>query len=1030
VTSDASTARAGIAAVDRRRLTLAVLIGFLAVFAIGNYVLPLGRLPTHWWSDVFWTVASLAAALKCFAASRAASPPLRRSWQLFALACFSWFVGMLIWDYQELVLHQFTPFPAWPDAFYFLFAVFMALGVFFYRDGTPGLSVTLLEASQLGIFVSCIVIAHLAVFAQPLRMVAEPTLYVAVALSYPIVFMSLLVYAVAALGLRVRGTARRPLAYVVAGIAAHAIGDFFYAYELLGGTYQAGHHLDIVWLIGFALIFWGAGIQSPGAAPDQRNREFDLQRLHTGRMLPVAALTLATLAVFAFRHTLQVDDYHRLLYPVLCLVAFSALRERASSTLEARYSSELLASESRLRQLFFATPALTSITRLSDGTFLDVNNGYLDATGYRREEMIGHTSTELGLWADPDDRVRVLARLRDRQPVRGIDIRIRTRSGAIREVLASFEPMRIGDEECLLGIALDVTERKIAEAEMRKLSGALEQAADTVMITDPQGLIEYVNPAFEEITGFSRAEVLGKNPRLLNGGLQGPEFYQALWDTLERGQVFSEVFINRRKNGDLFYEQKTITPLRDASGAVTHFVATGRDITDRIEVEERLRFLAHHDTLTELPNRALLLERLQRDLAAAGSAKRKLGVLFLDLDRFKIINDTLGHDTGDAMLRQLSERLLHRLRPNDSIARFGGDEFVLLINDIKSVDELASLAERMLIALLPPFDIHTTALHVTASVGISVYPDDGEDSGTLLKHADAAMYRAKEMGGNTFQFYSAEMGSHAMKRLTLENDLRMALDRGEFVLHYQPQIDIESGRVVGVEALLRWNHAERGLVGPLDFIPLLEETGLIVAVGRWVLESALAQLAEWHRAGWPSLSVAVNLSSHQFHEPELAERLADYLRTYALPARCVELEITESTLLQHIPATTATLEKLSQHGLGIALDDFGTGYSSLSYLRRFPIDTLKIDRSFVRDIPADSNAAAITRAIVVMAQSLQLRLVAEGVELEQQRDFLRSLGCSTMQGYLFSKPLDAAAMTRYLQTTLAPTDGTAPPASH
>jgi diguanylate cyclase (GGDEF)-like protein/PAS domain S-box-containing protein len=1020
VTTDTSATQAGVNGVDQRRVvTLVGLSAFVSVFAIGNYALPFAQLQTHWWSNLFWTIAALAAGLRCFATSREATGTLRRAWLLFALACFSWFVGMLIWDYQELVLHRFTPFPAWSDAFYFLFAVFMALGVFFYRDDTPGLSLTLLEVSQFGVFVSCIVIAHLAVFAQPLRMVDESTLYVAAALSYPVVYMSLLVYAVGALWLRMHGAARRPLVYVVAGIAAHAISDFFYAYALLGGTYQAGHHLDIVWLIGFALIFWGASIHAPGAAPNQPGGELDLQRLHTGRMLPVAALTLTTLAVFAFRHTLQADDYHRLLYPVLFLVAFSALRERASSALEARYSSELQASESRLRQLFFATPALTSITRLSDGTFLEVNNGYLDATGYRREEMIGHTSVELGLWADPDDRARVLARLQDRQPVRGVDIRIRTRSGAIREVLASFEPMRIGDEECLLGVALDVTERKLAEAEMRKLSGALEQAADTVMITSPEGLIEYVNPAFEEITGFSRAEVLGKNPRLLNGGLQGPEFYQALWETIERGEVFSEVFINRRKNGALFYEQKTITPLRDASGAVTHFVATGRDITDRIEVEERLRFLAHHDTLTELPNRALLLERLQRDLAAARSAKRKLGVLFLDLDRFKIINDTLGHDTGDAMLRQLSERLLHRLRPNDSIARFGGDEFVLLINDIKSMDELAALAERMLIALLPPFDIQATALHVTASVGISVYPDDGEDSGTLLKHADAAMYRAKEMGGNTFQFYSAELGTHAMKRLTLENDLRMALDRGEFVLHYQPQIDIESGRTVGVEALLRWNHAERGLIGPIDFIPLLEETGLIVPVGRWVLEAALTQLAEWHRAGWQSLAVAVNLSSRQFHEPELAERLAECLQVHALPARCVELEITESTLLQHIPATTATLERLSELGFGIALDDFGTGYSSLSYLRRFPIDTLKIDRSFVRDIPDDSNDAAITRAIVVMAQSLQLRLVAEGVELEQQRDFLSSLGCRTMQGYLFSRPLDAPAMTRYLQSTQA-----------
>lgn len=1020
MTSDTRITQPGIPTVEQRRLTLAGLIAFLSLFAVGNYTLPPGQLQTHWWSDLFWTVAALATALRCLATARTATGTLRRAWQLFALACFSWFLGMLIWDYQELVLHQFTPFPAWSDAFYFLFAVFMALGIFFYRDGSPGLSITLLDASQLGIFVSCIVIAHLAVFAQPLRMVDQSPFYIAAALSYPVAFMSLLVYAVAALWLRIRGSARRALGYVVAGIAAHAISDFFYAYALLGGSYEAGHHLDIVWLIGFALIFWGASIQPPGMVAEDRTIDQDLQRLHTGRSLPVAALALTMLTVFSFRHSLLAEDYRQLLYPVLFLIAFLTLREWATSSVQARYASELRASESRLRQLFSATPALTSIARLSDGTFLEVNNGFLEATGYRREEVIGHTPTELGLWADPDDRERARALLHDQRPVRGIDIRIRTRSGTVREVLASFEPMRIGDEACLLGIALDVTERKLAEAEMRKLSGALEQAADTVMITTPDGLIEYVNPAFEKTTGYSRAEVLGENPRLLNGGLQGPEFYQALWETLLKGEVFSEVFVNRRKDGALFYEQKTITPLRDAAGAITHFVATGRDITDRIEVEERLRFLAHHDTLTELPNRALLLERLKRDLAKASSSRRKLGVLFLDLDRFKIINDTLGHDTGDAMLRQLSERLLHRLRPSDSIARFGGDEFVLLINDIKSVDEVAALAERMLIALLPPFEIHATALHVTASIGISLYPNDGEDSGTLLKHADAAMYRAKEMGGNTFQFYSAEMGSHAMKRLTLENDLRMALERAEFVLHYQPQVDIETGRVVGVEALLRWQHAERGLVDPPDFIPLLEETGLIAPVGSWVLETALAQLRDWHRAGWQSLAIAVNLSSRQFHEPGLAERLAGCVQKHALPAHCVELEITESTLLQHIPATTATLEKLSELGFGIALDDFGTGYSSLSYLRRFPIDALKIDRSFVRDIPDDANDSAITRAIVVMAQSLQLRLVAEGVELQQQRDFLRSLGCTTMQGYLFSRPLDAAAMTRYLQAALAP----------
>lgn len=1001
---------------DQRRLTLAALTGFLLVFAIGHYALPLGRLQTHWWANLFWTVAALGTALRCWITARTSTGSLRRAWHFFALACFSWFIGMLNWDYQELVLGQFTPFPAWSDAFFLLFAVFMALGIFFYRDGTPGLSVTLLHVSQFGILVSCTVMAHLTVFAQPLRVVDQPSISVAAALSYPIAYMSLLIYALATLWLRVLGPARRALVYVVAGIAVHAITDFFYAYALLGAEYEVGDQLDIVWLAGFALIFWGASIYTPGAVPHDQAGGLDLRRLYAGRILPVAALALTMLTVFFFRDALNAEDYQRLTYPALLLATFIGLREWASSALERHYGNELRDSEARLRQLFFATPALTSITRLSDGTFLEVNNDYLKATGYDREEIIGRTSVELGLWADPKDRARVLARLRDNPPARGIDVRVRTKSGTIRDMLASFEPMRIGNEDCLLAIALDVTERRLAEAEMRKLSGALQQAADAVMITTPEGLIEYVNPAFEKTTGYGSTEVLGRNPRLLNAGVQGRDFYQALWETLERGEVFSEVFVNRRKNGELYYEQKTITPLRDASGATTHFVATGHDITDRIEVEERLRFLAHHDTLTELPNRSLLLEWLKRDLAGARSAKRMMGVLFVDLDRFKIINDTLGHDAGDEMLRQLSERLLHRLRPSDNIARFGGDEFVLVINDIKSVDELAALAERVLAALLPPFEIQGTALHVTASIGISQYPRDGEDSGSLLKHADAAMYRAKEMGGNNFQFYSAELGSHARNRLTLENDLRMALERGQFALHYQPQIDAGSGRVVGVEALLRWNHPERGLVAPRDFIPLLEETGLIMPVGHWALQTALAQLAAWHQAGWQSLVMAVNLSSRQFHESDLPERMAVAAQTHSLPAASVELEITESTLLQHIPATTAALERLSELGFGIALDDFGTGYSSLSYLRRFSIDTLKIDRSFVCDLPDDSNNAAITRAIVVMAQSLNLDLVAEGVELERQRDFLQSLGCTTMQGSLFSKPLDATSMTHYLET--------------
>lgn len=1007
------TKRSGITTSASR---VAVIVFFL-VFAVGHYLLPMGSNAARWWADLFWTAASLAATLKCFHTAQLSTGSARRAWGFIGLACLSWFIGMLIWDYQELIAEQLTPFPFWSDAGFLLFALFMGVGIFLYRGGTTGFSVTLVEISQFGIFVACVVLTHLAIFAEPLRAIEQTTLYVVTALSYPVVYMSLLIYAVATLFLHVRGTHRRALGYLVAGISAHALSDSLYAYAMLGRSYETGHYLDIAWIAGFALIFLAAG--ESRAAPGGRRAiaESEAEALHAARLVPFFALGATVAILFAFRDNLAPADYHRLLYPALLLAAFIGLREWASSALEARYARELRESESRLRQLFSASPAMTSITRASDGTFLDVNEGYLQATGYGREDVIGHTSLELGIWTDPADRERMLESLRSHQPARGIDVRLRTRDGSIREVLASFEPLRIGDEDCLLGIGLDITERRLAEAEMRKLSGALAQAADSVMITTPDGIIEYVNPAFEGTTGYSREEALGRTPAILNAGKQGPEFYRALWETLMRGEVFSEVFVNRRKNGELFYEQKTITPLRDGSGTITHFVATGRDISDRIKFEEQLRFLAHHDTLTELPNRALLLERLKRDLAAARSARRQLGVLFLDIDRFKFVNDTLGHDAGDCMLRELSERLQHRLRESDSIARFGGDEFVMLINEMHSAAESGALAERILQALLPPFEIKGTTLHVTASIGISLYPADGEDSGTLLKHADAAMYRAKEMGGNCFQFYSSEMGTHALKRLTLENDLRLALERNEFVLHYQPQVNIAGEFPTGVEALIRWNHPQRGLVPPDDCIPLLEETGLIAAVGRWVLDTALAQLADWHRRGWQPLSMAVNLSSRQFHEAELADRLIESLERHALPASSIELEITETTLLQYLPATAATLHKLSARGFSIALDDFGTGYSSLSYLRRFPIDTVKIDRSFVRDIPDDANDVAITRAIVVMAQSLQLRLIAEGVETTQQCEFLRGLGCNAMQGYLFSKPLDADAMSLYLEET-------------
>lgn len=983
------------------------IIAFVAIFTAGNLLLPAGSQEIRWWSDLFWTAASLLATVKCFNLAAALKGSAQTAWRLFGLACSAWFVGMLIWDYQELWLNELTPFPSLSDLAFYLFLVLFGAGLVHIRSERLRTPLTLLELSQFGIFISCIVLAHLVIFAPLLQTSEHSTFYLISALSYPILSMALLAYGVAMFWLQGRDGPRSPLGLIIAGIAAHTLSNSLYAYALLDQSYQTGHFLDMAWVVGFALFHWAALVYPtarvqandtpPGPPP-------------AARLIPIVAIGLTITVILAFRNQIVSATYPWLFPPMLMLMLFVALREWASSTLEMRHAEAIRSSEAQLRQIFSISPALIAVTRRGDATLIEVNDAFAAITGHNRSDLLGTSALRLGHWGDIQEQSST-------ETVRDLDIRLTDRHGGIHEVLASFTPMRIGTEDCLLGVALDVTARRKTETEMRKLSRALEQTADTVMITDRDGVIEYVNPAFERITGYAATDALGKQPNILRSGKQGHEFYRALWERILMGEVFSDIFVNRSRTGELYYEQKTITPLRDTSGAITHFVATGRDITERVEFEERLRYLAQHDTLTALPNRAMLLDRLQTILAAARAQARMVAVLFLDLDRFKNINDTLGHDAGDSLLLDLGQRLHEHLRTHDNIARFGGDEFVIVMDDIDGPDDAGMLAQRILDTLTRPFDVAGSQLHVGASIGISLFPADGDDSGSLLKNADAAMYRAKEAGGSTYTFYSEDMGAHAFRRLTLENSLRLAVERNEFVLHYQPQVDARSGRVVGCEALLRWQHPEQGLMPPAEFIPLLEETGLIVPVGRWVLETASAQLAAWQRDGHGSIVLAVNIASRQFHEPGLADLVGELLLRHRIGARHLELEITESTLMKHIPATADTLIALAQLGVSIALDDFGTGYSSLSYLRRFPIDTLKVDRSFVRDIPGDKDDAAIAQAIVALAQSLHLRVIGEGVETQAQREFLVGLGCEIMQGYLFGRPVPAEAFARMLSTS-------------
>ena len=722
----------------------------------------------------------------------------------------------------------------------------------------------------------------------------------------------------------------------------------------------------------------------------------------------VGALTLYAKEINAFDEAAS-----NLLLEMAMDVSF-ALDRFADDAFLRQTSQELRDKDELYRTAFFTSPDAVNITRRRDGMYLDVNEGFERLTGWRRDEVVGKTSLEISVWHSLEDRKRLVERLEQDGYCENLEAEFRMKDGSIIIGLMSAKGVEIKGEPCILSITRDISHLRQTESSLLKLSLAVEQSPNTIVITDLDARIEYANQAFTTVTGYTLDEVRGKNPRFLQSGMTSKETYDDMWGRLTAGEAWHGELTNKRKDGSIYIEAATLSPVRQADGRITHYLAVKEDITNRKHNEARIQQLSNFDLLTGLPNRSQLNEHLAYAISFAQRNREKLAVMFLDLDRFKNINDTLGHSIGDQYLVEISRRLKHTVREEDTVSRLGGDEFILLFPGA-DVDAAALVASKLLEAVRQPCFIEQHELTDTASIGIALYPDDGLSAEELLKHADTAMNRLKQGSRNGYCYFTQEMQVHSVRNMQLLNALRQALTRDELHLHYQPQVSLLDGRVIGVEALLRWNHPELGPVSPAEFIPLAEESGMIIPIGEWVLRTATRQMKVWLDSGLAPMVVAVNLSAIQFRQPALPELVTRILEETGLSAEHLELELTEAVAMDDPQAAVEMMDKL--HGLGIrmSIDDFGTGYSSLSYLKRFKVYKLKIDQSFVRDLTDDPEDKAIVTAIINLASSLGMHTIAEGVETAGQLAYLRLQGCDEVQGYYFSKPLSAQDMEAYLR---------------
>jgi len=729
-----------------------------------------------------------------------------------------------------------------------------------------------------------------------------------------------------------------------------------------------------------------------------------------------AAVWIMVLSEFFFTLYVSAIDHFNLLGHVYKVVAYVYLyRAIFVGTIEAPYQA-LSRSEKDLRAVLDAVPDLMfEVTQ--EGRYVRVYSRQPELLAVPSGQMLGHSIHETLPAPAAVVAQSALVEAHATGFSRGSQYALDLPDGKhwFELSVARKSQVHADGEARFVVLARDITQRMEMLETLRKLLHAVEQTPNSIFITDLQARIEYVNPAFTAITGYRLEDVAGKDPRLLSAGKTPRSTYQELWSNLREGKSWKGEFLNRSKDGREYHESALISPLHDEYGVTTHYLSIQEDISDRKRDEERIRKLVNFDVLTGLPNRTLFASRFSQALALTQRSGGQLALMYLDLDHFKNVNDSLGHQVGDDLLVELAHRLQSLLHDEDTVCRQGGDEFIVVL-PLTDGQQAAHVAEKMLAEVRRVCHIGAHELVVTGSVGIALYPEDGGDFETLAQRADAAMFRAKDMGRDHYSFFSADMQAQSSRVLRIENALRSAIVLNQLTLHYQPQIRLSDGKLVGVEALLRWNHPELGAVSPGEFIPVAESSGQILGIGQWVLRNALAQMRHWRDAGHGGITVAVNLSMVQFRHPGLVDMVRDALAGSGVPASVLELELTESIAMDAPERVIAIVQQLCDLGVQLSIDDFGTGYSSFSYIQRLRVHKLKVDQSFVRHIGGeDGNGLHIVRAIVGLAQSLGLESIAEGVETPAQAQALAGIGCETGQGYHFSRPVPAEQIAPWLE---------------